>query len=181
MPETKEVLGQRATLFRDGPNPIYLLPDGRFAYQWAGRWIAKTSLKAVEKVLGRERPSIKLFQAEGSVSYHSWGPVHVRDIAEWGDNKLTTKDGKRVWKGYGNWYLFNAEVVAKLEEYYKRRAKIEDELNKEYEKIIRKLRSVNSFEFKELIAKEVKRAEQAKLKDAGEKSAQAGQSDEASS
>ena len=149
-----EIRNEPATLFRDGEYPIYVLTaSGRFAVKWNGEWVVRRSLQTIEKLIGRTRKSLKLFRADSSSVSHSSG-LEIVDVISWPDsNKMLNADGKRVYRSWGNYYLFDAQRIAKLQELEAQRQLYEETINTERERIMKGLRPMYQSSFEELLEK----------------------------
>lgn len=143
---------QNGTLFRDGQIPIYFTSDGRFAVQIAGRWIVKSSVKSIENVLSKGAPFLRLFLVDSGISFRSRA-VWTIDATAILENKIVDADGKKQHKGYGDYYVYDEEIVAKLRELQKRVEKAERDFNKEMEAVMKKARNVYRGNFDEMLAK----------------------------
>lgn len=149
-PKTQRILDKEATLFRDGDHPIYVLPDGRFAVKWGHKWVVKPSLKSIDKLLIKERPSLKLFNAFPK-GYTSSRVVQEADVVEFLSSKIVDKEGKKQYSSYGTWYIFDQDKVRRLQDLSERWNKTEEEFIKEYEEILEGAIRVQDYNFKKLL------------------------------
>lgn len=149
--QTETIFGRNATLFRDGPQPIYLLHDGKFAVQYGGKWKSFASLAKAEAKGKQKLPSIKLFSCNASQISHSQS-IEVVDAAEWTEGgKIFDPDGKRHFARYSDWFVFDAEVVAALKAWEKERAAVEKKLNLELARLTKNLKRVSRHNLKDMI------------------------------
>lgn len=153
--KTEKVLGQVATLFRDGQVPIYVLPDGRYAAHWGGKWLVRASLKSLDAKVTGVRPSVKLMTFSDSISFNSRS-VNTVEAAEYEDSKIIDKDGKRVHATWSRYWLYDEEAYRALVDLEARRMKIEKDLNNELLRIMEGLTRVHSCDFKEFLPAEQK-------------------------
>lgn len=123
-PQHKTCGNRSGTLFRDQDMPIYVLPDGLFAVEWAGLWYAKPTLAAIDKFVDEHKaslPFLRLFQAEDDYAV-------VETVSMNNSGELITRQGKRHRKSWGVWLLEDAKLVAKLKAIDKKRMKLEDQI-----------------------------------------------------
>lgn len=135
----------KATLFREGEPPIYLLGDGRFTVNMGGRWEVRTTLKAIEKVRNAVKPSIKI---------HTALPGEHDEIVEAVgiDGRIIIRvDGARIRKGYRPWYVYDAERAAKLEDLERRKDEANEAFKAEERQIMEDARIVNQHNFEEVL------------------------------
>lgn len=137
--------GKRATLFRAGPPPVYVCFDGRFAIHIAAgdKWIIKSSMKAIENEIARKRKFLKLMRVS---DYGNNIDVRQGEAVAMTDTQYTDREGKKHHKGY-DLFVLNINIVDRLIELEKRRAKYEKEIQKEKEKIMKNANRVNSNNF----------------------------------
>jgi hypothetical protein len=154
-PAMERIKGRDCGLYRDGTPPVYMTPDGRFAVFWDNKWQTRASLKSIDNLTLAHRPAIALFQMDNSEIFHDCQPRIVM-ATEWRDNSLLDKDGKRVWRGYGNWYRFDAKRIEALKALEKKRKEFEKEIDKEFTRIMKGAVPIYKDDFKELIAKKEK-------------------------
>jgi hypothetical protein len=161
-PKTVTIHGQTATLFRDGPHPGYLAPDGKFCVEWGGRWVKKATLQTIDRLVQAGRPTVRLFTVSTSLTFYS-NNAEVVDAAEWHDNKLVTADGKRVFKRkYDDYFVADDETLAKLADLNRRRAEADRKFQEELTKIMKGVKLVRDEKgFKAAVKAAVKAAAEA--------------------
>jgi hypothetical protein len=155
-PQKLRILKQEATLFRDGKVPIYLMPDGRFACCWGGKWLVRASVKSLEKHTNAHRPFVKLMcVAENFPSYQDMAPV-VMEVSDMQQSYVFDKEGKRRTRHSGCWTRYDSELYAQALALEKKRLKYQEELQAEYEKIREAVRGRRIYpsSFKDLLEKE---------------------------
>lgn len=114
------------------------------------KWLKRTSLLALDNATNKGRPALKLMRYSTGSVFHSCDS-EVQEISEWLDSKLVSREGKRVYKGWGGWWLFDAEIQAALMDLEKRRAAFEESMNEEFTKITKKAKRVDGSNFKDLL------------------------------
>lgn len=150
---TERIGDQTATLFRGGEFPIYVLTDGRFAVKWGNVWQIRRTLKAIEKIVTKERKSVKIFSVDNSISFRSRS-IEIVDAVEMQERqKIVDTRGKKHFRGWNSyWYVYDEQIVEKLTDLEKRIMQAEKDFNAEFKKIMRKVREVHGEDsFKELL------------------------------
>lgn len=148
--KTENINGTSATLFRDGANPVYLLSDGRFACKKGDKWLMRSSIKSLEKLMVKEQPFLTIMQCPAP-SMQSPEKVNVREVTAYLENRTVNRAGKKEYCGYGNWYVYIPGVPEKLNDLYRRMSKAEREFYEEYKRIMKDTVSVYTSNFKDLL------------------------------
>ncbi len=146
-PEIVRVNGKEAELFRDGAPPVYLLRDGRFAFQInKEQWIVRASMKAIENEIAKKRKFLKIMRV--SDTYGGGSSIYTREgeAIAMTDTQYTDRQGTKHTKTY-SLYVFDAAIVKELEELESRRLKYEKEISKARDAIMRKAQRVHSGNF----------------------------------
>lgn len=144
-PQTQTICKQEAKLFRDGKMPVYLLTDGRFGTFWGGKWVVKPTMKAIDRLISKERKSVKVFLVYNDMSrtYYSRDVTVVEACGTSGDKYLLKPDGGKVYLNYSQRiYAHDTERIAKLEDLARRVKEAEDSFYKEYEAIMKGAKQV---------------------------------------
>lgn len=150
--KTATVNGRKATLFRDGKNPVYVLDDGRFAAAWGSRWIVKATLRAIDKVLDTVRKTVSLLCTRSPDGYANCTPK-VLEVTEFATTRLIDKDGKILLLSEGDWYLNDSpDRVAQLTALAARVAADRDAWLEEYLRIMNGARRITRHDFADALA-----------------------------
>lgn len=159
-PKTRTINGVTGQLFQDGERPIYLLPDGMFGMEEMGLWKKYTTAKGAQKAAKKEVKSIKLFSVD-DVSVSRSREVHRVEASDMLENRFKDKNGKRVWKGYGAWYLDDDEDrIKKLLDLEERRARVEKGFNDEFDAIMKGAKRVYRSNFKDFLEGNIDEAQE---------------------
>jgi hypothetical protein len=163
------VRSSEAMLFRDGPVPVYIMPNtGVFAVFYQGKWQTRSSLGAIDNLIA---PSDKVayrvpvtrvdagFVPSGSPASHTeYVVVTVKGF------NLIKEDGRPVY-GYDDVVLFDAKAIAKLDAIAAEQKALEKEFARKYrrlidraEKVIAGMKKVTSGNVAE-VAESLKKAE----------------------
>lgn len=147
-PKEQRILGQKATLFKDGPRPVYLLPDGRFAVDNAGKWVVKNTLAAVLKASNKPARMLKVFTAADGYRNDDSPTLMV----EFKDGLYREKgDVARRRGSYRTFYLWDAKAVASLNELADRKQAALAKFHQEYQKIVDGLTTVHERNFEAML------------------------------
>ena len=146
--QKQRIDGQEATLFRNGKYPVYVLQDGRFAVMWERSWRIRGTLKALDNFIAQPRKSIRLMRYHHSTSIiHS--EVQTVDAIEVTFDKIVDLGGKSHRHGWGDWFVYDADLAAQFADFEKRRRESEKALNAEYAKLCKKAKRVSYSNFAE--------------------------------
>lgn len=149
--QTQRILSQNATLFEEGPPPIYLLKDGRFAVEHGGKWVAKASAAAARRLANKAAPVLRILSF-----YTSWRTssqdftIDVFDAADMGSNQLRDGAGKRHYL-HGSQYVHTPELLAALKDLFRRRKEAEKAFEAEFDGIMKGAVRVSHDNFKKLL------------------------------
>lgn len=146
----KKINGQEGMLIRDGKHPVYLMADGKFAVEFGGGWKFRTTIAAIDKLCGDKRKAVKIFTAGRYQVNHHCDP-EVVEASDMQQSQIKDRDGKRVYKSYSTYFLFDADAVAKLTDLERRRSDFERKINEEREEIVENLTIVGIRNFKVML------------------------------
>jgi len=142
VPETEMIFKKKAKLFRESNPPVYLLPDGRFAAQHNGQWVAKDSIKALDKVTSATAVVVRAVDLANPFTT----PI---DIVAYPEKGPITKAGVKYGR-WNTWYVFDETLVAKAKDLAERREKAEEAFGAEKEKILEAAIAIDENNFGEI-------------------------------
>jgi hypothetical protein len=149
-PQKVRINGEDAILFRDGTPPVYVLGNGKFAVHWDGKWKKRASLRGIDSLITKDHPTLKIFSVDSGRVYYERRP-QVVEAREFLEKKIINAEGKRVYKGYGQWFVFEKELVDKLNELEERRTNAEKAFYDEFTRILKSARRVYTTNFGTLL------------------------------
>jgi uncharacterized coiled-coil protein SlyX len=141
---TKAIHGHgECTLFREGTPPVYLTPAGKFAAYWFGRWVIRASVAAVDGAIKKRPKSVTLMTINHPrpLSSIRVGKIEVSEFGSGGYYK--DGEGKRRSDGYGDHYVYDAEIVGALAELSAEMEKHAERVRAQFRKIMGKARRVD--------------------------------------
>lgn len=142
--------GMDCTLFREGPPAVYLRPDGRFTAEYGGAWITRTSIASLDKKLKAGAKTLKIMRFSDS-RLHDPSEIDTVEAQDFLNAKIIDGQGKRVWRGYGTWAVFDQTAYDALIALEKERAAFLKDWHKRHEAVTKKLTRVYKDNFKRLL------------------------------
>lgn len=140
------ILNQKGRLVRNGEHPIYLLEDGRFAVKHGRAWKTAKTLQGVEAFITKERKYVAL------MAIYTNHPPTKLEVCGRVAGKMVTLDGTKLG-GWGSYYLYNEDIIKKLNDYNKRKQASDRKFEAEREKIMNKAVEVGGYNLDEMLDK----------------------------